>query len=456
MSTATTNPYLVGNFAPVRDELTATDLPVSGVIPPELSGCYLRNGPNPIRDPDPAMYHWFTGDGMLHAVELRHGKAVSYRNRWVRTDGACEALGEEPMPGQPDDVFPGGSSVANTNVVAHAGRILALVEVCLPTEVRPDLSTVGRYDFEGRLRWSMTAHPKIDPATGEMLFFGYNVMGPPWLRYHVVDRGGTLVRHEDIDIKGPAMVHDFAITERHVVFFDLPVVFDLELVGKQPFPFVWRPEYGARVGVMPRDGGNADVRWLDVDLCYVYHPLNAYDDGERVVVDVVRHETMFANDVYGPGDRLPTLDRWTIDRSNGGKVIEERLDDHPQELPRVDERLVGRPHRYGYAPGFALGGGGGVEFGGLLKHDLHSGTTVERNFGEEQSAGEAVFAPASPDAGEGEGYVMAIVYDGGRDASDLVILDATDFTGPEVARVHLPQRVPYGFHGCWLPDDMAQ
>jgi carotenoid cleavage dioxygenase len=456
MSTATTNPYLVGNFAPIRDELTATDLPVSGVIPPELSGRYLRNGPNPIRDPDPVMYHWFTGDGMLHAVELRDGKAVSYRNRWVRTDGACEALGEAPIPGQPDDVFPGGSSVANTHVVAHAGRILALVEVCLPTEVRPDLSTVGRYDFDGRLRWSMTAHPKIDPETGEMLFFGYNVMGPPWLRFHVVDRDGTLVRSEDIDIKGPAMVHDFAITERHVVFFDLPVVFDLELVGKRPFPFEWRPEYGARVGVMPRDGGNADVRWLDVDLCYVYHPLNAYDEGDRVVVDVVRHETMFADDLYGPGDRLPTLDRWTIDGSNGGKVIEERLDDHPQELPRVDERLVGRPHCYGYAPSFWLGHDGGVEFGGLLKHDLHSGTTVERSFGAGQSAGEAVFAPASPEAGEDEGYLLSLVYDAARDASDLVILDATEFTGPEVARVHLPQRVPYGFHGWWLPDDMAQ
>jgi carotenoid cleavage oxygenase len=235
------------------------------------------------------------------------------------------------------------------------------------------------------------------------------------------------------------------------VFFDLPVVFDLELMGKRPFPFEWRPDYGARIGVMPRDGGNTDVRWLNVDLCYVYHPLNAYDDGDRVIVDVVRHETMFVDDQYGPGDRLPTLDRWTIDRSNGGKVIEERLDDHPQELPRVDERLVGRPHRYGYAPSFSLGDGG-VQFGGLLKHDLHTGTTLERTFGDGQSAGEAVFVPASPDAGEDEGFVLSLVHDTGRDASDLVILDATDFGGPPVARVRLPRRVPFGFHGTWVPD----
>ena len=451
MTTATRNPYLIGNFAPVRDEVTARDLPVTGAIPPALRGRYLRNGPNPIVDPDPAMYHWFTGDGMLHAVELADGHAVSYRNRWVRTDGAVAALGEPAIAGQPDDVFPGGSSAANTHVVSHAGRVLALVEVCLPTEVRPDLSTVGRYDFDGRLRSSMTAHPKIDPVTGEMLFFGYDVMGPPWLRYHVVDRTGALVLSEDIDIRGPAMVHDFAITEHHVVFFDLPVVFDLKLVGTRPFPFAWRPDYGARVGVMPRGGGNAEVRWFDVDLCYVYHPLNAYDDGNTIVLDVVRHQTMFADDLYGPADHLPTLDRWTIDLG-AGKVLEERLDDRPQELPRVDERVVGRKHRYGYAPGFGVEDHG-VAFGrGLLKHDLAQGTTDVHTFGPGESAGEAVFVPESPEAGEDEGWILSLVYDAARDASDLVILDATDFTGAEVARVHLPQRVPYGFHGWWLAD----
>jgi carotenoid cleavage dioxygenase len=461
MTTTTHNPYLTANFAPVKEEATAADLPVTGAIPSALAGRYLRNGPNPIVDPDPGAYHWFTGDGMLHAVELRDGRAVSYRNRWVRTDGAAGALGEKPLPGQPDDVFIGGTSKANTAVVAHAGRILALVEVCLPTEVRPDLTTVGRSDFGGRLRSPMTAHPKVDPVTGEMHFFGYDIMGPPWLRYHVVDAGGALVRTEDIDIRGPAMVHDFCITERHVVFFDLPVVFDMELVGKQPFPFAWRPDYGARVGVMPRGGGNADVRWHDVELCYVYHPLNAYDMGtgdvsrdngdERVVVDVVRHETMFADDRYGPGDRPTTLDRWTIDLA-GGAVREERLDDRAQELPRVDQRVVGRRHRYGYAPMYSVAAPGDVSFGGLVKHDLERSTTTERSFGAGESAGEAVFVPASDDAGEDEGWLLSLVYDAARDASDLVVLDAADFTGPEVARVHLPQRVPYGFHGWWLAD----
>jgi carotenoid cleavage oxygenase len=446
------NRYLRGNFAPVKDELTVTDLPVEGAMPKELNGRLLRNGPNPIA-PDPAAYHWFIGDGMLHGIELRDGKAISYRNRWVRTDQAISLLGEDPIPGQPDDVFPVGSSVANTHVVTHAGKIFALVEVCLPTQVRPDLSTVGRYDFGGKLRSAMTAHPKVDPVTGEMLFFGYDAFGPPWLRYHVVNAGGELVRSEDIDIRGPSMVHDFAITARNVVFLDLPVVFDFDLVGKRPFPAEWKPDYGARVGVMPRDGGNAEVRWFDVELCYVFHPLNAYDDNGRVVIDVARHPKMFANDIYGPAEQPPTLDRWTIDL-DGRKVIEERLDDRPQEFPRVADRVVGRRHRYGYTTHFGIDDEG-IHLGGLVKHDLQAGTAAARSFGRGTHAGEGVFVPASGDGGEDEGWVLSVVYDDGRDSSDLVVLDATDFTGPPVATVRLPQRVPFGFHGSWVPEGAA-
>ena len=452
MSTAIENRYLAGNFAPVNDELTATDLPVQGAIPEELRGRLLRNGPNPIA-PDPAAYHWFIGDGMLHAIELRDGKAVSYRNRWVRTDQALDLLGEDPIPGQPEDVFPVGSSVANTHVVTHAGKIFALVEVCLPTEVRPDLSTVGRFDFGGKLRSQMTAHPKIDPVTGEMLFFGYDPFGPPWLRYHAVNANGELVRSEDIDIKGPAMVHDWAITERNVVFLDLPVVFDFDLVGKRPFPAEWKPEYGARVGVMPRDGGNADVRWFDVELCYVFHPLNAYDENGSVVIDVVRHPKMFATDIYGPAEAPPTLDRWTIDLG-AGKVIEERLDDRPQEFPRIDDRVIGRHHRYGYTS-YVGRDDDWVQFGQLLKHDLQAGSTEAHTFGPGKHASEGVFVPAADDAGEDEGWLLSVVYDEGRDASDLVVLDATDISGSPVATVTLPQRVPFGFHGSWIPDGAA-
>ena len=444
------NRYLMGNFAPVREEVDAVDLPVTGTLPPELNGRLLRIGPNPIADPDPETYHWFSGDGMLHAIHLREGTAASYRNRWVRTDGAAEALGEQPVPGAPES-WPMGSAVSNTHVVPHAGRIFALVENALPMEVDGDLNTLGRHDFDGKLRSAMTAHPKVDPETGELLFFGYNIFGPPFLRFHVADATGTLVRTEDIDIPGPAMIHDFAITRDHVVFFDLPVLFDIDMVTQGLFPFSWQADaYGARVGVMPRHGSGADVRWIDVEPCYVFHPLNAYDDGDRIVVDVVRHPTMFVQDRNGPSGQDPTLDRWTIDLA-AGKVLEERLSDHAQEFPRVDDRLAGRRHRYGYGTYFGTDDDG-LQLGGLLKHDLVAGSTIVHDFGPGQASSEGVFVPASDSAGEDEGWVLSVVYDAGADASRLEVLDATDFAGAPVATVALPQRVPFGFHGSWVPD----
>ena len=322
------NPYLSGNFAPVDTELSKMRLPIDGSIPSELRGTLLRNGPNPIA-PDPAKYHWFLGDGMVHAIELRDGQA-RYRNRWVRTDVASDLLGEDPIAAQPPEVNP-TQGIANTSIVSHAGSILALCEAYLPTEFDTNLQTIGRYDFEGALQSPMTAHPKLDPVTGEMLFFGYDPFGPPYLRFHVADRRGKLVRSTDIGIPGPAMMHDFAITERHVVFLDLPVVYDFGLAGKRPFYAQWTPEYGARVGVMPRDG-SAPPRWFDVGLCFVFHTVNAYDEGDTVVLDVVRHAEMFKDDIYGIADGTGTLDRWTVDLRSG-RVREQRIDDRTQEFP---------------------------------------------------------------------------------------------------------------------------
>ena len=337
------NPYLSGNFAPVDTELSKMRLPIDGSVPSELRGTLLRNGPNPIAA-DPAKYHWFLGDGMLHAIELRDGEA-RYRNRWVRTDVASGLLGEDPIAAQPSEVNP-TQGIANTSIVSHAGSILALCEAYLPTAFDTNLKTIGRYDFDGALQSPMTAHPKLDPVTGEMLFFGYDAFGPPYLRFHVADPRGKLLRSTDIGIPGPAMVHDFAITERNAVFLDLPVVYDFALAGQRPFYAQWTPEYGARVGVMPRDA-SAPPRWFDVGLCYVFHTVNAYDEGDTVVLDVVRHAEMFKDDIYGIADGTGTLDRWTIDLRSG-RVREQRIDDRTQEFPRVDPRTTGRRHRYAY------------------------------------------------------------------------------------------------------------
>jgi carotenoid cleavage dioxygenase len=448
MTTAdsTSNPYLAGNFAPVRDERDDAGLAVTGVIPPELDGLLLRNGPNPILDPDPASYHWFLGDGMLHGIELHDGQA-RYRNRWVRTRAACEALGE-PAPTEPPEVN-GLASSANTNIVAHAGRIYALMEASLPTEMRADLSTIGASDLRGQLTTPFTAHPKIDPATGEMVFFGYDFMSP-FLRYHVVNASGVLVRTETIDLPGSVMVHDFGVTATRVVWLDLPVAFDMNLVGRQPFPFTWRPEHGARVGVMPRSGGNADVIWVDLDPCYAYHVLNAYDAAdETVVIDVVRYPDMFATEVFGPGaSRGPRLDRWTIN-PQACTLATETLDDASQEFPRINDRYAGRQHRYGYTTETEVGTSW-TGHGSLRKHDLVRARTYRHDVGTGRAAGEPVFVAAASGTGEDDGWVLSVVYDAGRDASDVIIVDATNFEAAPVATVHLPRRVPFGFHGSWV------
>jgi len=476
-----TNRYLEGAFAPLQDEFTLTDLQVTGTIPECLDGRYLRNGPNPIGEIDPALYHWFIGDGMVHGIRIRDGKAEWYRNRWVRGPLAAKLLGEAPPAGHV-----GVSPIAaNTNVIGHAGKTLALVEAGLPAyELTDELDTVGICDFDGTVTGGYTAHPKRDPETGELHAVSYNLNHGNTVHYSLIGVDGRARRTVDVRVAGSPMMHDFSLTERHVVFYDLPVTFDARqaasmtvprglrlparlvlsaLIGRvripdpiaarQPsvkkvdrrYPYSWDPKYPARIGVMPRDGDNSDVRWFDVEPCYVFHPMNAYDDGDTIVLDVVRHAKMFDTDHLGPNEGPPTLDRWTVDLADG-KVRESRVDDRGQEFPRVDERLVGKRHRYGYAPAVGEGAGGEDT---LLKHDFVGGHTSSRTFGSGKSVGEFVFHPSAPDSAEDDGVLMGYVYDRGTDRSALAILDA--HTLDDVANIQLPHRVPAGFHGNWVP-----
>lgn len=479
-----TNRYLEGAFAPLRDEFTLTDLEVVGTIPDYLDGRYLRNGPNPIGEIDPERYHWFVGDGMVHGIRLRDGRAHWYRNRWVRGPQTARVLGELPPPGD----FRLSGIGANTNVIGHAGKTLALVEsgvTCM--ELTDELETVGACDFDGTIAGGYTAHPKRDPDTGELHAVSYSMYRGNTVQYSVIGTDGRARRTVDIEVTGSPMMHDFALTERHVVIYDLPVTFDAgqavemtvprwlrlparltlsavigrvrvpdPIAARQPrgkesdrrFPYSWNPKYPARVGVMPRDGGNADVRWFEVEPCYVFHTMNAYDgdpsEGDTVVLDVVRHPKTFDANRLGPDEGPPTLDRWTVDLGDG-KVRESRIDDRAQEFPRVDERRVSRRHRYGYAPAF----GDEASSGTLLKHDYVSGNSTSRSFGSGKVLGEFVFHPASADAAEDDGVLMGFVYDRRTDRSEFAILDAQ--TLEDVASVKLPHRVPAGFHGNWVP-----
>ena len=453
-----TSPFLQGPFAPVAEEVTAFDLPVTGRVPAGLSGRYLRNGPNPLGLEDPR-YHWFTGAGMVHGVRLRDGRAEWYRNRWVRSQRTAEALGER-WPAGP--VHEGADFGANTHVIAHAGRTLATVEAgALPYELTEELATVGPCDFGATLPGGFAAHTKLDQRTGELHAIAY-FWAWDYVQHIVVSGGGQVTKTTNVPLPHRPMMHDFALTERYVVLFDLPVTFSLTAAaGGSPLPYTWNPDQRARVGLLPRDG-DAAVRWLEVDPCWVFHTLNAYDDeAGRVVVDLIRYQGAY--DVSRLSGHGPlSLERWTID-PGAGNVSGRRLDDRLQEFPRVDERVVSRPHRYGYSAVIGDVSRATISLSGdfadqafanaLLKHDLALGTTQAHEFGPDATAGEAVFVPAAADAAEDDGYVMAFVHNPDRGAADLVILAAQDFTGQPAARVHLPARVPLGFHGSWMPDE---
>ncbi|MCF6387643.1 carotenoid oxygenase family protein [Mycobacterium sp. MBM] len=419
-----------GNYAPVAEELTEYDLPVQGVIPPKIDGWYLRNGPNPRQ----ATAHWFAGDGMIHGVRIEAGAAKWYRNRWVRTDSF-----DEPFPLYNAD----GSrnlraAVANTHVVNHAGKTLALVESSLPYEISTELETLGAYDFGGKLNNSMTAHPKICPTSGEMHFFGYGSLFEPYVTYHRVAEDGELVLNRPVEVTAHTMMHDFAMTADHVIFMDLPIVFDMELAtsGSGDMPYRWSDTYGARFGVLRRDQPDAAIRWFDIDPCYVFHVVNSFDDGNSIVLQAARYPELWRND-GGFGEQA-MLWEWRIDLS-AGTVRERQLDDRAVEFPRIDDRLAGMPARYSVSVGDAE----------LVRHDLSTGAAVTHSFGAGVS-GEAVFVPAAGPADESRGWYLSYVYDPSRDGSDLVILDASDFGGEPVATIALPQRVPFGFHGNWI------
>lgn len=439
-------PYLQGNFAPVAGEQTHESLRVEGELPKDLSGLLLRNGPNPIGAIG-AKHHWFVGDAMLHAVEIAGGRARSYRNRFVRTPHVEAELGL-PAAARSQHAL-GLQGSGNVNVIAHAGRILALPEVGLPYELDRALQTTGEYDFAGALRSNMTAHPKIDPKSGELLFFGYD-FGPVHLRYHRARRDGTLDRTLEIATPRPTMIHDFGVTQTRVVFMDLPVVFDLQLVAEgYRMPFRWQQDHPARIGVMSRDAERDEVRWIQIDPCYVFHVLNAYDDGPRIVMDVVRYPKTFDRSRTGPfeaGLEKSGLVRFTID-PEAGSVKQQVLDDSPQEFPRVNPQFDTLPHRYGYTAELTVTEGL-PGFGDLFKHDLAAGTKQRHAVGRGRSATEGVFVPRGP--GEDEGYVIATVYDANTDTSDIVVIDAQNFAGRPLATIRLPVRIPFGFHGNFV------
>jgi carotenoid cleavage dioxygenase-like enzyme len=461
------NPYLGGLYAPVDDERTDEELEVIGEVPPDLDGVFLRNGPNPRYAP-PGRYHWFDGDGMVHALRFHDGHA-SYRNRWIGTRAlALEADADAPLfngviepPTANPDLglrLPLKDS-ANTDLVVFRHRALALWYMSgQPYALDPvTLDTLGVEDFDGTLSCQMSAHAKVDEATGELLFFDY---GPrrPYLRYGVIGADGRLAHLTDIDLPGPRLPHDMAATENYSILMDLPLVADPEAARQGRHKIMFDSSLPARYGVIPRHGDGASIRWFEADPCYVYHSVNAWEEGDEIVLDLCRvTKPAPRDDAVGPLAKMLSylrldahLYRYRFNLRTGA-TTEGYLDDDNTEFPTMDTARLGRPTRYAYT--MRISDEPTLLFDGIIKYDTATGAQQRHHFGPGRWGSEAPFAPRPSANAEDDGYLVSFVHDENADRSEVVILDATDLAAGPVGRVLLPRRVPIGFHACWIRGD---
>ncbi len=460
---AATNTHLSGRFAPVHDEVDAVDLPVDGTIPTDLDGAYLRNGPNPEFTPLGSYTFPMEGDAMVHAVWIEGGKA-RYRNRYVHTQGMkaeqkagrnlfggmmtptfvdTALLGPDPDPGWPFRLDP------FINVVRHNGIYLALAEGLPPYQVTGELDTVGRYDFAGKLPTGMCAHPRVDPVTGEMITFRYDVQAP-MLSWAVTGADGTVVRRETaVDgVDKPYMIHDFMITEHHVVLVVSPLVLDIDAMMTGGSVLAWHGEDGTRIAVIPRHGDDP-VRWMHGDAFWAWHFANAHEVGDDIVFDLC----WWNQPPLGSG-RADLPARGGFARAHlrpSARTFDiTHHDTQGCEFPRIDDRLVGRANRYATisrkSGKVALETG---EFDQLARYDVDAGTCVSHD--SDLVIGEVAFAPRTRGTDELDGYYLTYGTDVAVSRSWLLIWDAATFPGEPVARVALPQRVPNGLHGNWMP-----
>ena len=461
------HPFFSGNYAPISFEADAPDLPVRGEFPKELAGTLYRNGPNPQFAPRDANHHWFIGDGMIHAFHVGNGR-VSYRNRWVQTPkwqmehAAGRALfGSWGNPATSDPSVHGkDGGVANTNIVWHAGKLFALEEAHRPFALDPEtLASQGYWDFAGAFTGArFTAHPKIDPETGELIFFAYAAAGffSPTLAYGVIDGKGTLRRFDQFQAPYASMVHDFLVTRNYVLFPVLPLTGSMERAVSGKPAYAWEADRRSYVGVMKRDADVSSIRWFESDPCYVFHPMNAYEDSDKIVGDVMQYDAapLFPDADGRPGDpakAVARLTRWTFDlAANTDAFKRKRIDDLVGEFPRFDERLAGLAYRHGF---FAASSDKAFvdRFDTLAHIDLKANKRSAYQVPKGDAVSEPIFVPRGAEAAEGDGYLLATIYRAAENRSDLAVFDATALQRGPLALAELSHRVPFGFHGNWRP-----
>ncbi|MBE1491744.1 carotenoid oxygenase family protein [Plantactinospora soyae] len=444
-----TSPYLLGAFAPLREEATHHRLAVTGRVPEELDGLFTQIGPSPVRPPQhrsAERYPWLLADGLVCGVRVRGGRALWFRNRWIRSRRVARALGTRPAPGPRH--FP--VDTVNTNIVSHGGLVLALVESgCLPVQLSSTLDSVGYTDLGGQLPRGFSAHPKVDPATGDLHVLAYSPLRT-WAEYLVLAPSGRVRTVRRIPLHGRPMLHDIALTPNYVLFFDLPVRFDAVKGLRGGFPYRWRDEHQSRVGVLPRGGGA--LRWIAIPPCFVYHVVGAEEvSSDRIVVRAIRYARLFDGRTEDPFGRPGTLWEWDLDLA-ADSAPARQLDERPSEMPRIDPRRQGRAHRFYYAVTATTSRAVRTHApDGLVKYDLRRRSGEVRRLRPGDATTEAVFVPRPDSAGEDAGWILHFRYDGDRDVSELVVFDAQDFTSPPLATVRLPVRVPVGAHSTWIP-----
>ncbi len=450
-------PALSGVFAPIDGDRDAEGLTVEGELPPGLSGAFLRNGPNPLFPPLGSYTYPLDGDGMIHGLWFGDG-SVRYRNRtvWTPQLEVERDAGQARWPGLMTPYLPGPDLVPapladqykplpDINIVRHGGRYLALAEVDPPVEVTPDLDTVGSYDFGGAIP-GMCAHPRIDPGTGEMVLFRYNIEAP-FLTWSVVAEDGSVsIAPREIELDVPTMIHDFTITPSYLVLFVGPLVFDFEALFSGGGMLSWKPELGMRIAVVRRDG-SGPVRWIETEAFWVWHFANAFErtaaSGRTEVV--VDYTEWSRPGLAGSGPITGAISRAVLD-PEAATILVDHFDDRPAEFSRIDDRLTGQPHRF-FVATTKSGDLPVGEQNTLVRVDTHH-TSVERWDSGEWVFDEVVFVP-TPDGGP-EGFYVTFRTNRSTLESDFVFLAASDIGSGPVARIRLPFRVPAGLHGNWM------
>ncbi len=446
-----------GNYAPIQTENHFEDItPIVGEIPKELNGVLYRNGPNPQFSDNNK--HWFEGDGMLHMFSIRNGK-VSYRNRWVATERfklerqANKILLKgfsDPTREYSNPII--SSNTANTNIIQYSGKLLALVESSCGTEINPlDLSTIGEWNYGGQIQ-NMSAHPHFHGLTGEMHNFAYTP-GSNILKYYIFDTEGLVKKAESIHAPHSTFMHDFFITKDYALFPVHPLTFNMKRREQGKSILMWEPELGSHIGIMPHQGKDKDIIWIEMNLHHAFHYMNAYQEENKIILDgfKTKRANLFSDmngKIPAPGEAPPQLTRWII-YPDQKKVIEQQLDSTYAEYPRFDERFTGLPYRHGFAAAKIERNISNFDLNAIIHYDLKNNTQIIREFNKGNTVSEPIFVPRQKNSGEGDGFILTVVYVPERNCSDLYILDAMSIDKQPLAIVQLPERVPNGFHGNW-------